>query len=144
MRVRRFETLSQQDLAQFLCVAAVCGMIWWQVGHSDTVYGAQNTTGLLFFEGERRGRLSSACMGIARMGGTGDRCACVGGSARSAGHAVLTLPSCLPPSLPAASDMQRCSWPSAQCSKVGRPACTCSACLVARQLRCRMQINPAN
>ncbi|EFN53135.1 hypothetical protein CHLNCDRAFT_32365 [Chlorella variabilis] len=50
VRVRRFETLSQQDLAQFLCVAAVCGMIWWQVGHSDTVYGAQNTTGLLFFE----------------------------------------------------------------------------------------------
>jgi hypothetical protein len=52
VRVRRFETLSQQDLAQFLSVAAVCGMIWWQVGQSDTVYGAQNTMGLLFFEGE--------------------------------------------------------------------------------------------
>lgn len=52
IRVRRFETLSQQDLAQFLCVAAVCGMIWWQVGQTNTVYGAQNTTGLLFFEGE--------------------------------------------------------------------------------------------
>ncbi|KAL4855816.1 ABC transporter G family member 22 [Chlorella vulgaris] len=50
IRVRRFETLSQQDLAQFLCVAAVCGMIWWQVGQTNTVYGAQNTTGLLFFE----------------------------------------------------------------------------------------------
>jgi hypothetical protein len=29
VRVRRFETLSQQDLIQFLSVATVCGMIWW-------------------------------------------------------------------------------------------------------------------
>jgi len=32
VRVRRFETLSRQDLAQFLIVGAICGMIWWQVG----------------------------------------------------------------------------------------------------------------
>ena len=38
-------------LPQFLCVGAICGMIWWQVGQSVTLYGAQNARGLLFFEG---------------------------------------------------------------------------------------------
>lgn len=51
VRVRRFETLSRQDLAQFLVVGAICGMIWWQVGQKPTLYAAQNTRGLLFFEG---------------------------------------------------------------------------------------------
>ena len=32
VRVRRFETLSRQDLAQFVIVGGVCGLIWWQVG----------------------------------------------------------------------------------------------------------------
>ena len=30
VRVRRFETLSKQDFAQFLIVGAICGCIWWQ------------------------------------------------------------------------------------------------------------------
>lgn len=30
VRVRRFETLSRQDLIQFIVVGAICGMIWWQ------------------------------------------------------------------------------------------------------------------
>ncbi|KAL4444675.1 hypothetical protein ABPG77_002492 [Micractinium sp. CCAP 211/92] len=51
VRVRRFETLSRQDLIQFIVVGAICGMIWWQVGQDKTVYGAQNSRGLLFFEG---------------------------------------------------------------------------------------------
>ncbi|KAL4427647.1 hypothetical protein ABPG75_001736 [Micractinium tetrahymenae] len=51
VRVRRFETLSQQDLIQFIIVGAICGMIWWQVGQDKTLYGAQNARGLLFFEG---------------------------------------------------------------------------------------------
>jgi hypothetical protein len=32
LRVRRFETMTQQDLAQFVLVGLVCGLIWWQVG----------------------------------------------------------------------------------------------------------------
>ena len=51
LRVRRFESLSVQDLCQFLIVALICGMIWWQIGQTNTVYGAQQTRGLLFFEG---------------------------------------------------------------------------------------------
>ncbi|KAI7845331.1 hypothetical protein COHA_001172 [Chlorella ohadii] len=51
VRVRRFETLSRQDFFQFVTVGLVCGMIWWQVGQKDTLYAAENTRGLLFFEG---------------------------------------------------------------------------------------------
>jgi hypothetical protein len=31
VKVRRFETMSKQDFAQFIIVGAICGMIWWQV-----------------------------------------------------------------------------------------------------------------
>jgi energy-coupling factor transporter ATP-binding protein EcfA2 len=50
VRVRRFESLAAQDVAQFSIVGLVAGMIWWQVGKGQTLASAQDTLGLLFFE----------------------------------------------------------------------------------------------
>lgn len=50
VRVRRFESLTLQDMFLFVTVGLICGMIWWQVGRSDVVEPAQQALGLLFFE----------------------------------------------------------------------------------------------
>jgi len=50
VRVRRFESMTLQDMSLFVTVGLICGMIWWQVGRSDVVEPAQQALGLLFFE----------------------------------------------------------------------------------------------
>jgi ABC-type multidrug transport system ATPase subunit len=50
VRVRRFESMTLQDMFLFVTVGLICGMIWWQVGRSDVVEPAQQALGLLFFE----------------------------------------------------------------------------------------------
>lgn len=50
IKVRRFETLTIQDTLLFIIVGGISGLIWWQVGQSDTLVNAQQTLGLLFFE----------------------------------------------------------------------------------------------
>lgn len=50
IRVRRFQALSTQDIAQLLILGTLAGLFWLQKAKSDTVFGAQQTLGLLFFE----------------------------------------------------------------------------------------------
>ncbi|KAK9808606.1 hypothetical protein WJX72_000468 [[Myrmecia] bisecta] len=50
VRTRRFEVLGKQDFIQFLIVGALAGLFWLQKGQTDTTAGAQNVSGLLFFE----------------------------------------------------------------------------------------------
>lgn len=50
VRTRRFQTLSTQDLAQFLVVGVLSGLFWLQRAKSDTTAAASDTLGLLFFE----------------------------------------------------------------------------------------------
>ena len=39
-----------QDIAQFMVIAVLAGLFWLQKGKNQTVAGAQQVTGLLFFE----------------------------------------------------------------------------------------------
>ncbi|MEW5311333.1 MAG: hypothetical protein WDW38_003059 [Sanguina aurantia] len=50
VKVRRFESLSGQNIAQLLGVAIVTGLLWWQRGRSQTLSAAVDVQGLLFFE----------------------------------------------------------------------------------------------
>eukprot|EP00884_Botryococcus_braunii_P016367 jgi/Botrbrau1/3413/Bobra.0337s0046.1 len=50
VRVRRFQTLSTQDLAQFVIVGLLTGCFWWQRASGDNLAAASDTLGLLFFE----------------------------------------------------------------------------------------------
>lgn len=50
VRTRRFQTLSTQDLCQFLIVGILSGLFWLQRAQSDTTAAAADTLGgfLLF------------------------------------------------------------------------------------------------
>ncbi|CAL5220454.1 g2473 [Coccomyxa viridis] len=50
IKTRRFDSMSSQDLFQFIVVGVLTGLFWWQQGKGDTLYSAQNSNGLLFFE----------------------------------------------------------------------------------------------
>ena len=50
VRVRRFQALSTQDFCQFIILGVLAGLFWLQKGKSDTIYGAQQAIGLIFFE----------------------------------------------------------------------------------------------
>lgn len=50
LKVRRFESLSGQNLAQLLIVALITGCLWWQKGRSKDVAAGADVLGLLFFE----------------------------------------------------------------------------------------------
>jgi len=50
IRVRRFEAFSVQDISQFMIIGVLAGLFWLQKGKNNTVAGAQQTIGLLFFE----------------------------------------------------------------------------------------------
>ncbi|KAJ9515493.1 hypothetical protein QJQ45_016484 [Haematococcus lacustris] len=50
VKVRRFESLSGQNLVQMFLVAAITGLLWWQRGRNGDVAGAADILGLLFFE----------------------------------------------------------------------------------------------
>ncbi|KAK9820397.1 hypothetical protein WJX72_009913 [[Myrmecia] bisecta] len=50
VRTRRFQSLSKQDLIQFLVVGVLTGLFWLQRAGDDTLGAAQDTLGLLFFE----------------------------------------------------------------------------------------------
>jgi ABC-type multidrug transport system ATPase subunit len=49
LKVRRFEALSLQDIVQFILVSVLAGCFWLQAGQTDTVFGAQNSNGCIFF-----------------------------------------------------------------------------------------------
>ncbi|KAI3436788.1 hypothetical protein D9Q98_006199 [Chlorella vulgaris] len=49
LRTRRFETMKGQDVMQFSAIALLAGLFWLQAGQDNTVLGARNTLGLLFF-----------------------------------------------------------------------------------------------
>ena len=49
LRTRRFETLSTQDLFQFIVIALLAGLFWFQKGHDNTVAGSRDVLGVLFF-----------------------------------------------------------------------------------------------
>ncbi|KAK9826122.1 hypothetical protein WJX81_005488 [Elliptochloris bilobata] len=49
IKVRRFEALSYQEVLQLGIVAILGGLLWWQQGLSDTVFSANSTNGLIFF-----------------------------------------------------------------------------------------------
>ena len=49
LRTRRFETLSTQDLCQFIIIAVLAGLFWLQKGQDNTVAGSRDTLGVLFF-----------------------------------------------------------------------------------------------
>lgn len=51
VKTRRFESMSSQDLVQFLTVGVITGMLWWQRGDRETLQGANDMAGLVFFEG---------------------------------------------------------------------------------------------
>ncbi|KAL0032350.1 hypothetical protein WJX79_006390 [Trebouxia sp. C0005] len=50
VRTRRFQSLSTQDLCQFLIVGVLSGLFWLQRAKSSTTAAASDTLGLLFFE----------------------------------------------------------------------------------------------
>ncbi|EIE25035.1 P-loop containing nucleoside triphosphate hydrolase protein [Coccomyxa subellipsoidea C-169] len=58
VRTRRFQTLSAQDIIQYVIVGLLTGCFWWQRGGHDTLAASQDTlalvcgaaAGLLFFE----------------------------------------------------------------------------------------------
>jgi len=41
---------AKQDIAQFMVIAVLAGLFWLRKGGNSTVAGAQQVTGLLFFE----------------------------------------------------------------------------------------------
>lgn len=49
MKTRRFESLSVQDISQYLAVALLAGCFYWQAGRGQMIGDAQQTIGLLFF-----------------------------------------------------------------------------------------------
>jgi ABC-type multidrug transport system ATPase subunit len=49
LRTRRFETLSTQDLCQFIIIAVLAGLFWLQKGQDNTVAGSRDVLGVLFF-----------------------------------------------------------------------------------------------
>ena len=49
LRTRRFQTLSMQDFAQFLIIAVISGLFWLQAGRDQTLKGARDILGVLFF-----------------------------------------------------------------------------------------------
>lgn len=49
LRTRRFESMKTQDIYQFAAISLLAGLFWLQAGKDDTVLGARNTLGLLFF-----------------------------------------------------------------------------------------------
>ncbi|KAI7836411.1 hypothetical protein COHA_009711 [Chlorella ohadii] len=49
LRTRRFQSMSTQDIVQAAVISLLAGLCWWQAGQDDTVLGARNTLGLLFF-----------------------------------------------------------------------------------------------
>jgi ABC-type multidrug transport system ATPase subunit len=49
LRTRRFETLSTQDLFQFIVIAVLAGLFWLQKGQDNTVVGSRDVLGVLFF-----------------------------------------------------------------------------------------------
>lgn len=49
LRTRRFQTLSIQDFSQFLIIAVISGLFWLQAGKDQTLRGARDVLGVLFF-----------------------------------------------------------------------------------------------
>jgi len=49
LRTRRFETLSSQDLFQFLAIAILAGLFWFQAAMDNTVAAQRDVLGVLFF-----------------------------------------------------------------------------------------------
>eukprot|EP00803_Ostreobium_quekettii_P006485 evm.model.scf_157.4 EVM.evm.TU.scf_157.4 scf_157:83416-93168(-) len=50
VKVRRTDALGLQNYLRLLLVAAIAGILWWQVGGDDTLLAASDVIGLLFFE----------------------------------------------------------------------------------------------
>ncbi|KAG2493515.1 hypothetical protein HYH03_008330 [Edaphochlamys debaryana] len=50
IKVRRFESLSGQNLVQMLAVALITGLLWFQRGRGSSISVGTDVTGLLFFE----------------------------------------------------------------------------------------------
>ncbi|CAL8462005.1 g1536 [Coccomyxa elongata] len=50
VRTRRFQSLSKQDIIQYIVVGLLTGCFWFQRGGHDTLAASQDTLGLLFFE----------------------------------------------------------------------------------------------
>lgn len=50
LKTRRFESLGFQKFLQFVTVAVIAGLLWYQRGNGDTLKKATDTAGLLFFE----------------------------------------------------------------------------------------------
>jgi energy-coupling factor transporter ATP-binding protein EcfA2 len=49
LKTRRFESLSVQDVSQYMAVALLAGCFYWQAGRGILIGDAQQTIGLLFF-----------------------------------------------------------------------------------------------
>jgi hypothetical protein len=46
VRTRRFETLSTQDIVQYVVVGLLSGCFWWQRAGHDTLSATQDTLGM--------------------------------------------------------------------------------------------------
>ncbi|KAL4424963.1 hypothetical protein ABPG77_002848 [Micractinium sp. CCAP 211/92] len=51
LKTRRFESMSTQDIVQFLVIAILAGLFWLQAGQDYSLVGARNILGLCFFLG---------------------------------------------------------------------------------------------
>ena len=48
-KTRRLEAMGSMRLANFSFTGIIVGCLWWQVGQSDTLTRAADTTAMLFF-----------------------------------------------------------------------------------------------
>lgn len=48
VRVRRFQSMSKQDILQYIIVGLLTGCFWWQRGGHDTLAATSDTLGELF------------------------------------------------------------------------------------------------
>ncbi|KAL4457859.1 hypothetical protein ABPG75_012724 [Micractinium tetrahymenae] len=51
LKTRRFESMSSQDIVQFVVIAILAGLFWLQAGQDYSLVGARNVLGLCFFLG---------------------------------------------------------------------------------------------
>ena len=49
LRTRRLQSVSTQDILQFMTIAVLSGLFWLQKGQGDTVVDARDTIGVIFF-----------------------------------------------------------------------------------------------
>ena len=47
VRVRRFQSMSKQDILQYIIVGLLTGCFWWQRGGHDTLAATSDTLGQL-------------------------------------------------------------------------------------------------